>query len=338
MPLAPTSEQHRIVAAIEEQFSRLDAGAESLERVRRNLGRIRSSVLKDAVEGRLTQQYSEDESAELLLKRVTDARTPPKHKELPGFDLATLPSLPSGWVWCRAWQVCDLITNGDTPAADKMSSGEGEIPFIKIYNLTANGLLDFETRPTFISRETHLRELRRSRIVPGDVLINIVGPPLGKVARVPSLHSEWNTNQAVVLFRPSEAIDSRLLMLWLMSNPIMDRLTATSKATAGQYNVALSACRLLPMPLPPIAEQERIVTEVERLLTVVSDVDAAVATAHLRREALRRAILASAFEGRLVPQDSSDEPASTLLDRIRDQSLLSGANASGSSRRPRKTR
>lgn len=316
LPLPPLVEQHHIVAAIDEHFSRIDAGVEALRRARRNLQRMRRAVLDASLTGRLVPQDPDDEAAELLLKRIAVDRSAPKDRGLPGFDLTTLPDLPSGWTWCRAWQICDPITNGDTPPGAKMTTGAGEIPFIKIYNLSQDGQLDFNTRPTFISRATHESELRRSRILPGDVLINIVGPPLGKVAVVPDTYAEWNTNQAVVLFRPTPAILARLLAMWLLTPQVMRRLTATAKATAGQFNIALSACRLLPLPLPPLREQHRIVSEVERLFSDIASVELTVEAKLEGASRLRQALLSAALSGKLVPQDPSGEPAGALLERI----------------------
>lgn len=326
LPLPPFAEQRRIVAAIEEQFSRIDAGVEALQRARRNLQRMRAAVLQAAVTGKLVSQDPNDEPAEWLVKRVQGDRPAPKHRDLPGFDLGTLSPLPSGWTWCQAWQVCDPITNGDTPEPQKMTKGTGEIPFIKIYNLTDSGELDFGTRQTFIDRGTHEGELRRSRIIPGDVLINIVGPPLGKVSLVPETYPEWNTNQAVVVFRPTSAILSHLLTLWLLADQVMGRLRATSRATAGQYNISLSACRLLPFPLPPLAEQERIISEVDRLFSEILNAKLMIEAGVRRSERLRRAILGAAFSGRLTEQDPSGEPATILLDRIRSGRTMSTSN------------
>jgi type I restriction enzyme S subunit len=226
--------------------------------------------------------------------------------------------------------VCHPITNGDTPTPDKMTTTEGGVPFIKIYNLTHGGALDFSARRTFIDRGTHEGELRRSRIIPGDVLINIVGPPLGKVSLVPDTYPEWNTNQAVVVFRPTSAVIAPLLTLWLLSEQVMGRLKATSRATAGQYNISLSACRLLPLPLPPLNEQKRIVSEVDRLLSDISTVELIIEASIVRSERLRRAVLFAGFNGTLVKQDPSDEPATTLLERINDTSAATaniGRNA-----------
>jgi type I restriction enzyme S subunit len=321
VPVAPTAEQRRIVAAIEEQFSRIDSGVKALQRTRQNLQRMRAAVLQAAVTGRLVPQDPNDEPAERLVRRTQGDRRAPKHRDLAGFDQATLPALRSGWTWCQAWQICDPVTNGDTPARRNMTAGSGDIPFIKIHNLTHSGELDFGTRQTFIDRATHEGELRRSRIVPGDVLINIVGPPLGKVSLVPEAYPEWNTNQAVVVFRPTSAILSRLLALWLLSNEVMERLKATSRATAGQYNISLSACRLLPLPLPPLREQERIVSEVDRLFSSISSLQLTIEADIRRSERLRRAVLAAGFSGRLVAQDPADEPTTALLTHVRDESI-----------------
>src|SRR5205823_2846118 len=112
--------------------------------------------------------------------------------------------------------------------------------------------------------------LRKSRLRPGDVLVNIVGPPLGKVALVPNTYDEWNTNQAVVAFRPrGDVLLSGLLVVWLLSRRVMEPLLSTARATAGQFNLSISACRRLEVPVPPLAEQRRIVAEVEARLSAI---------------------------------------------------------------------
>ncbi len=83
---------------------------------------------------------------------------------------AELPELPQGWVWVRAGQICGYITAGSTPSSDKLFSGFGDIPFIKVYNLTKNTRLDFSVNPTFVSQETNESQLFRSHVIPGDVL------------------------------------------------------------------------------------------------------------------------------------------------------------------------
>ena len=77
-------------------------------------------------------------------------------------DLSTLPSLPTGWAWSIPADFCSVVASGSTPTSDKMFEGQGDVPFIKVYNLTHHGKLDFAVRPTFIGRETHALQLKRS--------------------------------------------------------------------------------------------------------------------------------------------------------------------------------
>ena len=119
----------------------------------------------------------------------------------------------------------------------------------------------------------------------------------------------------------------KFLCLCLLSEPILSWAVQRAKATAGQFNLTLEICRDLPLPLPPLAEQEQIVAEVERRLSIVDELEATVKANLKRAERLRQSILREAFAGRLVPQDPTDEPASVLLERISNE-RKNGHNAS----------
>lgn len=217
--------------------------------------------------------------------------------------------------------VCEVIASGSTPKPHLMYSGSGDIPFIKVYNLTHDGRLDFSIKPTFIDRETHERALNRSRARPGDVLMNIVGPPLGKVSIVPDEFPEWNINQAVVVFRPTRAVLNRYLAYALLTDSLLGRLTSRAKATAGQFNIGVSMCRtLLPIPIAPVTEQRRIVAKIEELF---SELDAGVAALERVQKTVRRyrvSLLMAAVSGRLTEewrkQIANAEPGQRLLARV----------------------
>ena len=198
-----------------------------------------------------------------------------------------------------------------------MAHGNGEIPYIKVYNLTRKGFLDFSINPTYISRSTHEERLGRSKIFPGDVLMNIVGPPLGKVSIVPDYYPEWNTNQAVVVFRPWASLKSDYLACAFMCDNVLYWITRTAQATAGQFNISVSNCRKLPVPLPPEREQMLMVETLKERLSIIERIDAQVEANLKRATRLRQGILNCAFEGRLVPQDPTDETADRLLERVR---------------------
>jgi type I restriction enzyme S subunit len=348
VPLAGCGEQARIVDAIETQLTRLDAAVAALERVQANLKRYRASVLKAAVGGRLVpteaelarQEGRDYEPASVLLQRILAERRrrweeielaamkakgkPPqddkwkaKYKEPAAPDTAGLPELPEGWCWARAEQVSDFITKGTTPPAVEMSAGTGEVPYVKVYNLTFIGALDFSLEPTFVRREVHRSLLARSTCRPGDVLINIVGPPLGKVSIVPDTYEEWNINQAIARFRPINGVRSKYLATLLSDLGIVRWALSRAKATAGQFNLTLEIVRDLPLAIPPLPEQDRIVLEIERRESLVASARRTADACIERTQRLRQSILKWAFEGKLVDQDPNDEPASVLLERIR---------------------
>lgn len=353
IPLAPLNEQRRIVAKIEELFSDLDAGVAALERAKANLKRYRAAVLKAAVEGRLTEKWRAEnpptEPASKLLQRILVERhrkweeqqlaayaakgtKPPanwksRYKE-PDHEEGCF-ALPRVWIWASALEVCEVVENGNTPPAEEMFAGSGDVPFIKVYNLTKTGRLDFSVKPTFVSSWTHEHRLPRSKVRPGDVLMNIVGPPLGKVSVVPDDHAEWNTNQAVVLFRPSCEIKSQYLAAALLCEDVLHWITRTAKATAGQFNISVGNSRKLPIPLPPADEQMEITAILEAKLGMIEYVEAIVDQQLGRSARLRQSILKRAFEGKLVPQDPADEPATELLARIQ-------AERNGSTAPPKK--
>ena len=220
--LAPLNEQHRIVEKVEELFSDLDQGVDSLKTAQKQLRVYRQAVLKWAFEGKLTEAWRTQHSStlktgEALLAQIKAERdnlyqqqlaewettvkkweaigtagkkpTRPQKLQEPSplrtTELAALPELPFEWCYVRAEAISDFITKGTTPSKENLFSGFGDVPFIKVYNLTDNGFLDFTVNPTFVSTETHNGFLGRSKVIPNDVLMNIVGPPLGKVSLVP---------------------------------------------------------------------------------------------------------------------------------------------------------
>ncbi|MBD2254462.1 restriction endonuclease subunit S [Nostoc parmelioides] len=344
LPLPPLNEQRRIVAKIEALKARSQRVKEELEDIPQLLDQFRQSVLAAAFRGDLTadwrEQNSNVEPAEALLERIraerrrrweeaelekmkASGKTPKddkwkeKYKEPARLAQDILSSYPDSWTFARAEEVCDFITKGTTPAAQKMSAQFGEVPFIKVYNLTDRGSLDFSINPTFITKDTHNGELARSKVFPGDVLMNIVGPPLGKVSIVPDDYEEWNMNQAIAVYRAMPGIENRYLCYCLLSNQILSNAVRSAKATAGQFNLTLEICRDLPLPIPSTLEQQRIVNVLERCFALADMLAEQVADAKSKHEILDQSILAKAFRGELVPQDPNDEPASVLLEHIR---------------------
>lgn len=310
--LPPQAEQTRIVQKLDELLAQVDTLKARIDAIPALLKRFRQSVLVAAVTGRLTADW-----------RAADPSCI-SHTQLSGLQAdnnisACNDFVPIGWDLKKAGDICGFITKGTTPSKEKMSALQGEVPYIKVYNLTFTGALDFSIDPTFVDSATHSIELKRSIVKPGDVLMNIVGPPLGKVSIVPPTHPEWNINQAIARFRAGNEISSGYLALCLRTESVLNHAISRAKATAGQFNLTLEICRELPIPVPPLAEQTEIVRRVEQLFAFADQLEAKVASAKTRIDHLTQSILAKAFRGELVPQDPNDEPASVLLERIKAQ-------------------
>lgn len=345
LPIPPKTEQARIVSKIDELFSRIDEGGRALERVQKLVERYRQSVLKAAVTGELTRDWREKngdklESGEALLARILKARreawekaeldkmkakgiTPAndkwkqKYEEPTIADATGLPELPGGWAWASAEALCGSVHSGTTPERHLLQATPSSgVPFIKVYNLTFDGALDFSIDPTYVDAEYHGKHMGRSRSLPGDVLTNIVGPPLGKVSVVPHTFPEWNINQAVVGFRPLSGFRNDFLSVYLQSEIAKSWLRSTTKTTTSQVNLAVTTCRRMPVPVPSEPEQAQIAETVLRALSYADDMMTSARRCSCRATALRQSTLKAAFAGRLLPQSPTDEPAYALVERI----------------------
>ena len=166
--------------------------------------------------------------------------------------------IPREWPVAAARSLCSLITKGTTPAAHEMWQDGDGVRFLRVDNLTFDGQLTYEASSFRIAEKTHLGNLARSRCLPGDVLTNIVGPPLGKVGLVTAQTGELNINQAIAVFRPIEALSSVFLLRWLTTETVKRWFLQRAKQTSGQLNLTLAMCQDLPIPLVGRAEQSLI--------------------------------------------------------------------------------
>ncbi|WP_374246765.1 restriction endonuclease subunit S [Zoogloea sp.] len=302
--LPPLPEQKRIADKLDSVLARVDACRERLDGIPTLLKRFRQSILAEATSGRLTADWRGGRCAEQAGRR-REAATPTS-----GAGLS--PSVPEGWTFERAESVCAKVQSGGTP---KEGFSDVGVPFLKVYNLVDQRVA-FEYRAQYIAPELHRGSMSKSRVLPGDVLMNIVGPPLGKVAVVPHTHAEWNINQAITLFRPSNRITTEWLYYVLCLGANIAKIVHETKGSAGQVNISLSQCRDFVFPVPPLPEQHEIVRRVETLFAFADRLEARCTAARKQVGQLTPALLAKAFRGELVPQDPNDEPAAELLKRL----------------------
>lgn len=303
-PYTPINEQKRIVAEIEKQFSRLDDAVTNLKRVKANLKRFKAAVLKAAVEGRLVETEAElsrregrgYETGEQLLKRILDTRRSQwkgkgKYKEPAAPDTTYLPELPDGWVWTTVEALSMKVADGVHKKPNYVVEG---VPFVTVKNLTAGIGISFENL-NCVTQEDHEEFCKRTKPERGDILISKDGT-LG-VVRLVETDRPFSVFVSVALVKPVLYDMSRYIVT-AFESPVVQRQMVPKGS--GLQHIHLEDLRADCIPIPPLAEQNRIVAEVDRRFSLVSEIETQVSVNLLRADRMRQSTLAAAFSGRLL--------------------------------------
>ena len=220
--------------------------------------------------------------------------------------------LPNSWVWCRLEDIA-YVASGSTP--DKTCFVENGVPYIKMYNLR-NQKIDFAYHPQYITEEVHNGKLQRSRTEVGDLIMNIVGPPLGKLAIIPTTLPQANFNQAAVLIRPYKFKEVLVSYLKVYLEEMSEINSIATRGSAGQVNISLTQSQNMRIPIPPLNEVRRIIEEVSKYDILIDSLKQNITDIQNLIAYTKSKILDLAIHGKLVPQDPNDEPAIELLKRI----------------------
>jgi type I restriction enzyme S subunit len=289
LSLAPSAEQDRIVAAIEEQFSRLDAGVAALERVRQNLNRMRSAAFA-------------------LIADSVDA-------------------------WVTLGEIAEVVGGVTKDSKRQSDPSFVEVPYLRVANVQ-RGYLDLAAITTIRVPTTTAEKLR---LEPRDILFNEGGDrdKLGRgwiwEGEVKDCIHQNHVFRARLL---TDKFDPRFVS---MHGNTFGRtwFEKMGKQTTNLASLNLTTLKSFPVPNLPIERQHEIVAEVERRLSLIDSLQSATDDSLARCNSLRSSILAAAFSGVLVPQDSTDEPASTLLERIAAERAPSNNRGPATTRKPR---
>lgn len=260
--VAPISEQRRIVAEIEKQFTRLDAGVAALRRVQANLKRYRAAVLKAACEGRLVPTEAE-------------------------------------WTHRKLCEVTSKIGSGSTPRGGEVVYRDSGIPLIRSMNVHSTG---FRFDGLAFIDDAEARKLDHVIVTADDVLLNITGASIGRVTTAPASLAGARVNQHVCIIRPDNELVSTFLAMFLASPDEQSRIM---NVQVGATRQALTKAMVMnwEVPVPPLADQTRIVADVERRLSVVEELQAAVSANLQRAIRLRQSILKQAFSAKTTGTD-----------------------------------
>ena len=285
---------------------------------------LRQKILDLAIHGKLVPQDPNDEPASVLLERIKAekerlikegkikrSKKSAKSSDTPYYENVPF-ELPNSWVWCRLEDIA-YVASGSTP--DKTCFVENGVPYIKMYNLR-NQKIDFAYHPQYITEEVHNGKLQRSRTEVGDLIMNIVGPPLGKLAIIPTTLPQANFNQAAVLIRPYKFKEVLVSYLKVYLEEMSEINSIATRGSAGQVNISLTQSQNMRIPIPPLNEVRRIIEEVSKYDILIDSLKQNITDIQNLIAYTKSKILDLAIHGKLVPQDPNDEPAIELLKRI----------------------
>jgi len=306
---------------------------------------LKNSILQMAVQGKLVPQDPNDEPASVLLERIrAEKERLIKEKKIKreknpsvifkgadntpyekiGDEVRSLADevpfdIPDSWEWVRISSIAALVTKGTTPRGGNVAYSDNGVGFLRAENVAGLDRLDL-SKLNHIDEATHTGFLKRSILAADDVLITIAGT-LGRTAIVKEENLPLNANQAVAIIRlvDSHSVDLRYLVYALNAPAIQDKLTAQKKITAIP-NLTLEIISDCLVPIPPLIEQRRIVKQFALFVPQIAEYEGKQTELNALNtgfpEALKKSILQEAVQGKLVPQDPSDEPAEALLERI----------------------
>ncbi len=297
-----------------------------------NTNLLRQKILDLAIRGKLVPQDPNDEPASVLLERICAEKerliAEGKIKRPQKAKASSVEShyrnfeppfpIPDSWEWVKLEDIA-YVASGSTPS--KESFTDFGIPYLKMYNLR-NQKIDFGYHPQYISEAVHNGKLARSRAQSGDLLMNIVGPPLGKLAIVPESIQQCNFNQAAVMIRPysNVAILNQYLFFYLSEMGEINSIA--TKGTAGQTNISLTQSQNMRIAVPPLEEIVRINDKITILMSLIEDIENGTYELQHSIISIKYKILELAMHGKLVQQDPMDEPAASMLRRINPKAKI----------------
>ena len=302
---------------------------------------LKNSILQWAIQGKLVPQDPNDEPASVLLERIREEKARlVKEKKIKkdknesiiyrGEDNShyekfadgtvkciddEIPyEIPQSWCWCRFSAIYRLLTDGTHNTPKYTESG---VPFISVKDMSSGKLSFSNTK--FISEEEH--KILSARCCPeyGDLLISKVGTT--GIPLIIDTDKEFSifVSLALIKFFPNH-IDSKFL-IHLINSPLVQEQVKRDTRGVGNKNWVLTAISNTLLAIPPLVEQKRIVSKIEEIMPIADKYEKSQeALDRLNTDVfdkLKKSVLQEAIQGKLVPQDSNDEPTSVLLERIK---------------------
>lgn len=259
------------------------------------VARLRRFVLDLAVRGKLVEQDPTDEPASILMKaaEALQAQEGVKNKADPVQTSETPFKVPLGWLWTRVGVIALQTGSGSTPRGGKSAYADDGTPFLRSQNVYDDGLQLDDV--VFINDETN-KKMKRTQVQAKDLLLNITGGSIGRCARIPDEFAGANVSQHVAIIRTAAPGTEDYLHL-LVRSPFFQEYVIGEQTGAGRGGLPKNRMDRIPVPLPPLAEQHRIVAKVDELMALCDRLE----EARKKREATRDKLTAASLARLTAP-------------------------------------
>jgi type I restriction enzyme S subunit len=302
--------------------------------------KLRQKILDLAIRGKLVPQDPNDEPASVLLERIKAekerlikegkikrSKKSAKTSDTPHYQQDVPYEVPENWVWTTLGEICLFLSRGKSP---KYSDTDKTYPvFAQKCNLKEGGISLEQAR--FLDPSAICKWSEEYKLKTGDVLVNSTGT--GTVGRTRLFHESYLKHYPfavpdshVSVIRTAGEIKSEFVFAYISSKLIQEYLEDNLAGSTNQKELYIGVLSDLSFPLPPFAEQQRIVKEIEYWFVLIDQIEQDKSNLQTVIKQTKSKILDLAIHGKLVPQDSNDEPASELLKRINPKAEITCDN------------
>ncbi len=309
-------------AEVAENWARIAEHFDILFTTEASIEKLKQAILQLAVMGRLVEQDPSDEPASILLERIAEEKARlvkegkiKKSKKQPEISEEEKPfDLPEGWAWARLGNITSKIGSGATPRGGKNAYTEAGIPFLRSQNIWNDGLSLEDV--AYIPESTH-EKMGNTHVCPNDILLNITGASLGRCTVVPESLAEANVSQHVTIVRTTDPSNRYYLHAAILS-PYVQGLVWERQVGMAREGLSKKVLELFEIPLPPEAEQLRIVEKIDELMTLCDQLNEKI-----KASSNVKLLLADAVLSNLLVEEEADrsETAFPSLSEIKIQEL-----------------
>ena len=292
--------------------------------------KLRQKILDLAIRGKLVPQDPNDEPASVLLERIKAekerlikegkikrSKKTAKTSDTPHYENVSF-EMPNNWVWTTVDELCDVVRGGSPRPAGDEKYYNGAIPFLKVADLTKDDEI-YVYKAEYTIKEAGLKKTRL--VNEGTLLLTNSGATLG-VPKITTFSTTFNDGIAAFLYINKEI---QLYLYWFLKSKT-DSFRKIDQGAA-QPNLNTDLIKSIPIPLPPLTEQKRIIKILKRWFSLINQIDQNKSDLQTIIKQAKSKILDLAIHGKLVPQDPNDEPASELLKRINPSTKITCDNA-----------